>query len=94
MDLQTILSSLFANASAVGIEGVFQFVFAPHLAYWSEIRNGSRTEAGRHASAGRIKDHRARLTKRERASRGGGDRRESQRRLIAGITTRLRRSEQ
>ncbi|MFJ2482036.1 cupin-like domain-containing protein [Pseudomonas sp. NPDC087598] len=50
MDLQTILSSLFANASAVGIEGVFQFVFAPHLAYWSEIRNGSRTEAGRHAS--------------------------------------------
>ena len=50
MDLQTILGKLFANAGAVGIEGVFQFVFGPHQAYWSEVKARSRTEAGRHAS--------------------------------------------
>ncbi|VVO37635.1 hypothetical protein PS691_05448 [Pseudomonas fluorescens] len=50
MDLQTILSKLFANAGAVGIEGVFQFVFAPQLAFWSEVKMQSRTEAGRHAN--------------------------------------------
>ncbi|MDO7900263.1 cupin-like domain-containing protein [Pseudomonas citrulli] len=50
MDLQTILGKLFANAGAVGIEGVFQFVFGPHQAYWSEVKASSRTEAGRHAS--------------------------------------------
>ncbi|SDA88521.1 Putative sterol carrier protein [Pseudomonas sp. NFACC15-1] len=48
MDLQTILGKLFANAGAVGIEGVFQFVFGPHQAYWSEVKASSRTEAGRH----------------------------------------------
>ncbi|VVO19275.1 cupin-like domain-containing protein [Pseudomonas fluorescens] len=50
MDLQTILSKLFANAGAVGIEGVFQFVFAPQLAFWSEVKAQSRTEAGHHAN--------------------------------------------
>ena len=50
MDLQSILGKLFANAGAVGIEGVFQFVFGPEQAYWSEVRTSSRTEAGRHAS--------------------------------------------
>ncbi|MFW9270485.1 cupin-like domain-containing protein [Pseudomonas sp. NR3] len=50
MDLQTILGKLFANAGAVGIEGVFQFVFGPHQAYWSEVKATSRTQAGRHAS--------------------------------------------
>ncbi|WP_413770186.1 hypothetical protein, partial [Vibrio vulnificus] len=50
MDLQTILGKLFANAGAVGIEGVFQFVFGPHQAYWSEVKASSRTEAGRHTS--------------------------------------------
>ena len=50
MDLQIILGKLFANAGAVGIEGVFQFVFGPQQAYWSEVRASSRTEAGRHAS--------------------------------------------
>ncbi|AXP04381.1 cupin [Pseudomonas fluorescens] len=50
MDLQTILGKLFANAGAVGIEGVFQFVFGPHQAYWSEVKTSSRTEAGRHTS--------------------------------------------
>ncbi|WP_339483429.1 MULTISPECIES: cupin-like domain-containing protein [unclassified Pseudomonas] len=50
MDLQTILGELFANAHAVGIEGVFQFVFGPHQAYWSEVKAGSRTQAGRHTS--------------------------------------------
>ncbi|MEK1911758.1 MAG: cupin-like domain-containing protein [Pseudomonas chlororaphis] len=48
MDLQTILSKLFANAGAVGIEGTFQFVFGPQLAFWSEVKAHSRTEAGRH----------------------------------------------
>ncbi|WP_210639702.1 cupin-like domain-containing protein [Pseudomonas sp. Tri1] len=48
MDLQTILGKLFANAGAVGIEGVFQFVFGPHQAYWSEVRANSHTQAGRH----------------------------------------------
>jgi len=50
VDLQTILGKLFANAGAVGIEGVFQFVFGPHQAYWSEVKASSRTEAGRHTS--------------------------------------------
>lgn len=50
MDLQTILGKLFANAGAVGIEGVFQFIFGPNQAYWSEVKASSRTEAGRHAS--------------------------------------------
>ncbi len=50
MDLQTILGKLFANAGAVGIEGVFQFVFGPHQAYWSEVKASSRTQAGRHSS--------------------------------------------
>lgn len=50
MDLQTILGKLFANAGAVGIEGVFQFVFSPHQAYWSEVKASSRTQAGRHTS--------------------------------------------
>ena len=42
MDLQSILSKLFANAGAVGIEGVFQFAFSPQLAYWSEVKASSR----------------------------------------------------
>ncbi len=50
MDLQIILGKLFTNAGAVGIEGVFQFVFGPQQAYWSEVRASSHTEAGRHAS--------------------------------------------
>lgn len=50
MDLQTILGKLFANAGAVGIEGVFQFVFGPHQAYWSEVKASSRTQAGHHTS--------------------------------------------
>lgn len=50
MDLQSILSKLFANAHAVGIEGVFQFVFAQDLAFWSEVRDTSRTGAGRHSA--------------------------------------------
>jgi putative sterol carrier protein len=50
VDLQTILGKLFANAGAVGIEGVFQFVFGPHQAYWSEVKASSRTQAGRHSS--------------------------------------------
>ncbi|CRM76742.1 hypothetical protein H097_24328 [Pseudomonas sp. FH4] len=49
MDLQTILTKLFANAGAVGIEGVFQFAFAPEQAFWSEVKTHSRTERGRHA---------------------------------------------
>ncbi|GLO58330.1 hypothetical protein PPUJ20066_43660 [Pseudomonas putida] len=50
MDLQSILSKLFANAHAVGIEGVFQFVFGPDRAFWSEVRDTSRTGAGRHST--------------------------------------------
>lgn len=50
MDLHTILSKLFANAGAVGIEGVFQFVFAPQLAFWSEVKADTVTAAGRHAA--------------------------------------------
>ncbi|SDZ66234.1 cupin-like domain-containing protein [Pseudomonas sp. NFIX28] len=49
MDLQNILSTLFANAGSVGIEGVFQFVFAPDRVFWSEIKEQSTTESGRHA---------------------------------------------
>jgi len=43
VDLQSILGKLFANAGAVGIEGVFQFVFGPQQAYWSEVKASSRT---------------------------------------------------
>lgn len=49
MDLQSILSKLFANADSVGIEGVFQFIFAPNLAFWSEIRGSTHTAPGLHA---------------------------------------------
>ncbi|MGE6473404.1 cupin-like domain-containing protein [Serratia proteamaculans] len=48
MDLQIILSKLFANAGAVGIEGIFQFVFSPQLQFWSEVNTQSQTQAGRH----------------------------------------------
>jgi len=51
MDLQPVLSTLFANAGAVGIEGVFQFVFAPDLAFWCDIRHTTTTTAGRHPQA-------------------------------------------
>jgi hypothetical protein len=50
VDLQTILTRLFANAGSVGIEGVFQFVFSPGQAFWSEVKAANRTQAGRHAS--------------------------------------------
>jgi putative sterol carrier protein len=50
MDLQSVLSKLFVNAGSVGIEGVFQFVFGPQLAFWSEVKAQSRTEAGRHSA--------------------------------------------
>ncbi|WP_406819401.1 cupin-like domain-containing protein [Pseudomonas sp. KnCO4] len=50
MDLQSILSKLFANAHAVGIEGVFQFVFGQDQVFWSEVRDSSRTSAGRHSA--------------------------------------------
>lgn len=50
MDLQSVLSKLFVSAGSVGIEGVFQFVFGPHLAFWSEVKAKSRTEAGRHSA--------------------------------------------
>lgn len=50
MDLQTILGKLFANAGAVGIEGVFQFVFGSHQVFWAEVGAGSHAQAGRHLS--------------------------------------------
>ncbi|MNO74171.1 SCP-2 sterol transfer family protein [compost metagenome] len=46
-----MLARLFANAGAVGVEGIFQFVFGPELAFWSEAGAQPRTEAGRHAAA-------------------------------------------
>ncbi|MFG0928482.1 cupin-like domain-containing protein [Pseudomonas sp. CJQ_8] len=48
MDLQSILSKLFANAHAVGIEGVFQFAFGQDRAFWAEVSDSSRVGAGRH----------------------------------------------
>lgn len=48
MDLQSILSKLFANAGAVGIEGVFQFVFAPDLAFHADIKEHTIVEPGHH----------------------------------------------
>lgn len=48
MDLQSILSKLFSNAGAVGIEGTFQFLFSPDLAFWSEVKAQSLTQAGQH----------------------------------------------
>ena len=48
MNLQNILSKLFANAGSVGIEGVFQFVFAPDSVFWSEVKDRSITECGHH----------------------------------------------
>lgn len=48
MDLQSILGKLFANAGAVGIEGVFQFIFSGQQAYWYDIKTSQRTEVGRH----------------------------------------------
>ncbi|WP_119687501.1 cupin-like domain-containing protein [Pseudomonas sp. Marseille-Q5299] len=50
MELQPLLSKLFANAGAVGVEGTFQFIFGPQQAYWCEAGTQPRTEAGRHAT--------------------------------------------
>ncbi|GLO12491.1 hypothetical protein PPUJ20028_10720 [Pseudomonas putida] len=50
MDLQNILTKLFANAHAVGIEGVFQFVFGQGRAYWSEVSASSRVGVGTHST--------------------------------------------
>ncbi|MFJ4114518.1 cupin-like domain-containing protein [Pseudomonas sp. NPDC089758] len=50
MELQPLLSKLFANAGAVGVEGIFQFIFGPQQAYWCEAGTRPRTEAGRHAT--------------------------------------------
>lgn len=47
VDLQSILGKLFANAGAVGIEGVFQFIFSAQQAYWYDIKTSQRTELGR-----------------------------------------------
>lgn len=51
MDLQIVLTKLFANAGSVGIEGVFQFVFGPDQAFWSHVGDTTTTAAGRHARA-------------------------------------------
>nr|WP_217433522.1 MULTISPECIES: cupin-like domain-containing protein [Pseudomonas] len=48
--MQPLLSKLFANAGAVGVEGTFQFIFGPQQAYWCEAGTQPRTEAGRHAT--------------------------------------------
>jgi putative sterol carrier protein len=48
VDLQSILSKLFANAGSVGIEGVFQFVFAPDQTFHCAIAEHSTIEPGRH----------------------------------------------
>ncbi len=48
MDLQPVLSKLFATASAVGIEGVFQFVFGHEQAVWCEVQATTVTGNGHH----------------------------------------------
>jgi putative sterol carrier protein len=48
MDLQPVLSKLFANASAVGIEGVFQFIFGHEQAVWCDVQATTVTENGHH----------------------------------------------
>jgi putative sterol carrier protein len=48
MDLQPVLSKLFATASAVGIEGVFQFVFGNEQTVWCEVQATTVTENGLH----------------------------------------------
>jgi len=50
MDLQTSLAKLFANAAAVGVKGIFQFVFGPQQAYWCEADDKAHAEPGRHAT--------------------------------------------
>lgn len=51
MDVQSILSKLFANASSVGMEGIFQFAFGPDSMYWSQVHaNTTTTQHGRHPS--------------------------------------------
>jgi len=49
VDLQNILSMLFSNAGSVGVEGVFQFIFTPERAYWSDVKAQTITQSGRHA---------------------------------------------
>jgi len=48
VDLQSLLAKLFANAGAVGVEGIFQFILGPQQAYWCEAGAPARTETGRH----------------------------------------------
>ncbi|USW95858.1 cupin-like domain-containing protein [Pseudomonas proteolytica] len=48
MDVLNILSQLFANAGAVGLEGTFQFLFGPGQAFWAQVKTQSVTQAGLH----------------------------------------------
>ncbi|CAM4111314.1 Lysine-specific demethylase 8 [Pseudomonas reidholzensis] len=48
MDLQIILGKLFANASSVGLKGVFQFVFDGQTAFWYEAAGQGGKGTGRH----------------------------------------------
>lgn len=51
MILSEVLSGLFANAPAVGAQGVFQFVFHPEKALWVEVKGQAQVQTGHHPAA-------------------------------------------
>ncbi|WKN24513.1 cupin-like domain-containing protein [Azotobacter vinelandii] len=51
MELSAVLSSLFAGAQVVGVNGVFQFVFSPEKAVWAEVGEQVTIRSGHHPTA-------------------------------------------
>lgn len=52
MNLHASLSILFSNASAVGVEGIFQFVFSRTQSFWVEVNRPSVVRPGVNSNAG------------------------------------------
>lgn len=51
MDLSAVLSSLFTGAQAVGVCGVFQFIFSAEKAAWVEVGGQATVCSGHHPTA-------------------------------------------
>ncbi|TBU72209.1 cupin-like domain-containing protein [Phytopseudomonas daroniae] len=51
MDLLAVLTRLFTGAQAVGVQGVYQFVFAEDNVIWSSVGERLDTQRGRHPNA-------------------------------------------
>lgn len=48
MNLKACISMLFSNASAIGAEGIFQFIFSPDQYFWVEVNSSGTVNHGLH----------------------------------------------